>query len=356
MRYATDIQLDQLVAHILNPWQPNGYVLSERLLPLDKNQPLVDYFVGHIQNSLQDPAARAASFVALGGDSTSGIIQAMLDGSLDLVRGSRELAERLYNIIARDERISAGDLAVGFYRAGNKPHVPRYLALLKIDPSEAFRHKTDRDAQGNLYVNFEIETDVMPTTREKLQKCAFIQPLDPRPEYDMMLLDRQVRPSVSRPVARFFAVDFLGAQLTLDARQRTDRLYTSLVSAHNQLRHILRPQEDEILHQATDTAVTSAAFNFDNWLAALRLPEEHKEQIERVLSQDLPDREFEIDTTFSQQLIRKRRFRGEHGLRVEVAADWQNQVIRSVERIEDPGAPPYYRVVIHTERWEEVLR
>jgi hypothetical protein len=354
MRYATDIQLDQLVAHILNPWQPNGYVRSERLLPLDENQPLVDYFVGHIQNSLRDSAARAASFVALGGNATSGIIQAMLDGGLDLVMGSRELAERLYNIIARDERISAGDLVVGFYRAGNRPHVPRYLALLKLDPSEAFRHRTDRDAQGNLYVNFEIETNVMPTTREKLQKCAFVQPLDPRPEYDMMLLDRQVRPSEPWPVARFFAMEFLGAQPTLDARQRTDRLYTGLLSAHNQLRPELQPEVDRVLHQAIDTAATSAVFNFDNWLAALPLSQEYKEQIEQVVSQDLPDREFEVDTTFSQRLIRKRRFRGDHGLRVEVAADWHSQVIRSVERIERPGAPSHYRVVIHTERWDEV--
>jgi hypothetical protein len=161
---------------------------------------------------------------------------------------------------------------------------------------------------------------------------------------------------VARPVARFFAMDFLGAQLALDARQRTDRLYICLVSTHNQLRHILPPQEDEALRQATDTAVTSDVFNLDNWLAALPLPEEHKEQIERVLSQELPDREFEIDTTYSQQLIDKRRFRGDHGLRVELAADWQSQIIRSVEHVADPGTAPYYRVVIHTERWEEVPR
>lgn len=356
MRYATDIQLDQLIVHILDPWRPSGVVLSERALPLDGNPRLVDYFVTHIQNSLQDPAAKAARFVALDNEVASGVCKALLDDSLDLVGGSRRLAQRLYRIIAGDRRISAGDLAVCFYRAGNQPHVPRYLALLKIDPSEVFRHKTERDPQGNLYVSFEIETDVMPTAREKLQKCAFVQPLAPRPEYDMMLLDRQVRPSVPRPVARFFAEDFLGAQLALDARQRTDRLYRGLVSAHNRLRPDLRPQDDESLRQAIDSAVTSSFINIDTWLEALPLPEESKQQIEQVVSQELPDREFEIDTTYAQQLTRKRRFRGDHGLRVEVSAERYNQVIRSVERVEEPEAPPYYRIVIHTEKWEEVLR
>ena len=96
MRYATDIQLDQLIVHILNPWQPNGFVLSERTLPLDSNQRLVDYFAAHIQNSLQDPAAKAARFVALDGEAVSGICKVLLNGGLDMVEGSRLLAERLY--------------------------------------------------------------------------------------------------------------------------------------------------------------------------------------------------------------------------------------------------------------------
>jgi hypothetical protein len=356
MRYATDIQLDQLIVHILDPWRPNGFVLSERTLPLESNQRLIDYFAAHVQNSLRDPAARAAHFVTLDDHVASGICKALLDGRLDLVPGSRQLAERLYSIISGDRRISAGDLAVCFYRAGNRPHVPRYLGLLKIDTSEVFRHKTERDPRGKLYVSFEIETDVMPTTREKLQKCAFVQPLDPRPEYDMMLLDRQVRPPVPVPVARFFAEEFLGAQLALDARQRTDRLYRSLVSAYNQLRPLLRPQEDETLRQAIDNAVTSAAINLDTWFEALTLSEESKSQIERVVSQELPDREFEIDTTYAEQLIRKRRFRGDYDLRVEVSAERYNEVIHLVEHVEEPGEPAYYRVVIHTERWEEILR
>jgi hypothetical protein len=356
MRYATDIQLDQLIVHMLDPWHPDGFVLSERTLPLDREQHLADYFVAHIQNSLQDPAARAARFAALDDEAAPGVCKALLDGSLNLVEGSRRLAQRLYEIIAGDRRISAGDLAVCTYRAGNRPHVPRYLALLKIDPSEVFRHKTERDPQGNLYVSFEIETDVMPTTREKLQKCAFVQPLDPRPEYDMMLLDRQTRQPVPLPVARFFAKDFLGAQLALDARQRTDTLYRNLVSAHNQLRPRLRPQEDESLRQAIDGVVTSAFINVDTWLEALPLPEDQKERIDQVISQELPDREFEIDTTYARHLVRKRRFRGDHGLRVEVSAERYNQVIFSVERVEEPGGPPYYRIVIHTENWEEVPR
>lgn len=354
MRYMTDICLDQLIVHILDPSQPNGRVLSERTCPLEGNQHIVDYFVTHIRNSLQDPAAKAARFVALDDEAAFGICKAMLEGDLDLVEGSRRLAGKLYEIIAGDRRISPGDLVLCFYRAGNRPHVPRYLGLLKIDPSEAFRPKTERDDQGNLYVSFEIQADILPTTRERLQKCAFVQPLTPSSDYDMLLLDRQVAPSEPRPVARFFAEDFLGCELALDARQRTHRLYRSLVSAHNQLRSELEPDESDALHRAVNSAITSREINLDTWLAGLALPPAYKARINQVLSQALPDREFEVDISYAAGLVRKRRFKGDQGLKVEVAADGYDRIIQSVKFVDEPGRPPYYRIVIHTEEWEEV--
>src|SRR6267142_6382005 len=116
MRYMTDIQLSQLIVHIIDPWQTNGFVLSERTLPLENQQPLAEYFVTHIQHCLQDSATLVARFVALENEGVSGICKAMLVGGLDLVDGSRQLAERLYRTLRQDKRISVGDLAVGLYQ------------------------------------------------------------------------------------------------------------------------------------------------------------------------------------------------------------------------------------------------
>ncbi len=356
MRYARGIVLEQLIVHILNPSRPNGLVLSERTLPLDTSPELQGYFVAHIENSLQDPVAKAARFVDPGAE-TAQLCQQLLDRSLDLVAGSRALAEKLYGIVASDRRISAGDLAVAFYRAANRPAVDRYLALLKIDPAEVLRHKTQRDSQGRLYVSFEVEADVMPTTREKLQKCAFVQPLQPRAaDYDMILLDRQVAPTAPLPVAKFFAETFLGAGWALDARERTDILYTNLISAQNQLRDELEPDEQDNLSQAIQAVFAAARIQVDDWIGALALPDRHKQHIDQVVSEALPDREFAIDATYAQQLVRKRRFRGDHGLRLEIPADHYDDVVQSVQRITDTDQPAYYRVVIHTEQWKEVRR
>ena len=123
MRYVTDIQIDEVVAHILDPWKSKTLTLSERAIPLAGNGRLEEYFIEHIRNSLQDPMARAARFDRIAIDATSGLCDASLSGRSDLVTVSCRLAERLYEMIASDRRISAGDLAVCRYRADGKPEV-----------------------------------------------------------------------------------------------------------------------------------------------------------------------------------------------------------------------------------------
>ncbi|RLC75636.1 MAG: hypothetical protein DRJ03_29950 [Chloroflexi bacterium] len=352
MRNPGTVQLEDVIVHMLNP-QGRGLITSERTLPL--NDDLRAYFVAHVKNSLENVTAKAAKFKEINDQLVSGVCAALLDGALDLVAGSQTLALRLYDIMSSDRRISPGGLVVCFYKATNYPKV-RHLALLKIDPSEVFRHETKFDKQGKRYVGFEVETEAMPSVRERLQKCAFIQPLRPRPDYDMILLDRQA--GMDRDVAKFFAEDFLGADPAFDARMRTNLIYQSLVSARNQLYpESISLQEQADLDEAIKSAIASKQINVDTWLEGLHVSPEVKTQIDRVVSKNLPDRKFELDRPTALRLISKRRFRGDNGLKVEIRADSYDQVMHSITYVkDDPGKPPYFEVVIHTEKWDEVTR
>lgn len=355
MRYATGIHIDELIVHILDHRRNNQPILSEVPCPLSGRDQLTTYFTTHIENSLADPSARAARFVSLDPAATSGLCQTLLEGSLDLVTGSRELATRLFGVMEGNPRISPGDLAICFYRTETRPDT-RYLGLLKIDPAAVFRHKTERDTQGRLLVNFELQPDVLPTTREKLQKCAFIRSLEPRLEYDMILLDRQTRERVARPVAEFFAKGFLGCEWALDNRERTDRLYKGLLSACNRLRPELSPADEETLHLHVEAAITGQAINLDQWLTEVPLSDKQRQVVDETLTTVLPDREFEIDASYAEKLVQKRRFRGDWGLKVEVRGDKYKEVIREVRRIDEPGEPPYFQVIIRTQEWKETTR
>jgi hypothetical protein len=60
-----------------------------------------------------------------------------------------------------------------------------------------------------------------------------------------------------------------------------------------------------------------------------------------------------IDRGFSQQLIRRVKYRGAGGLRLEVPSENYNTVVVSEEYVTgDPKRPPYYRIVIETEEWK----
>ncbi|MFN2177577.1 MAG: nucleoid-associated protein [Anaerolineales bacterium] len=352
MRDAANIQIHELIIHILDP-KGQGLVLSGVDLPLKNNQSLVDYFKGHLENTLKDPSIKAARFRNINPEQPSGFCQAILNGELTLASGSQSLAGALYGIMENDMRITSGDLGVVLFSAENYPYT-RFLAILKIDPAQIFRHVIREDSQGNTYVSFEPEP--MAFTTEKLQKCAVIQPLDPRhPNFDMLLLDRQSRLE-ERAVARFFTESFLDAQEAFDSRKYTEKFVRSITDARNRMQSSLSSSDEASLESQLLQAVSSPRINCDLWVEELPLRKAIREEIDSSLRENIPDRQFSFDQTVAQRLTRKIKMRGDNGLRLEVNAENYWTVVVSEERVtDDPDRGPYYRIVIETEDWKKVV-
>ncbi len=362
MRDVTDIRLDQLIMHVVNPRVDNGLVLSERVLPLTDDERLAKYFVDHVKNGLQDSAARAARFQEREGGPAAMICKDLLDGTADLVGGSQHLASHLHEIIAHDQRISTGILVVGFYHATMNGTERRYLTILKLDPSDVYRHTIDRDVDELQFVRLELEPGVLPTTRERLQKSAFIQPLLSGSEYDMLLLDRQSRSggqagaTERASVARFFTGRFLGAEEAFDKRSRSHALYAAAVSAQNTLRETrqLSPGDEEALAQAILAMAHAPRINVVTWLDSLPLQPTQRAVVARMVDDRVPDREFEIDTVYLTQRMRKRRFVGDNNLRVEASSSMFDDIV-TVTREQRNGRNVHI-VTIVTEKWDELPR
>jgi nucleoid-associated protein YejK len=351
MRESKNIQLKQLMVHLLNH-RENNLVISQRETPFANKLELTKYFIKHITNSLGDPAARAARFVRIAKGITSGICDDLLKGRVDIVEGSKSLAEGLYEVMKSNPVITPGDLIVCRYQATVGDQDRDFLGLLKLDPSEVFR-PTEVVDKGQKYIDFELEDDAMPSTRERLQKCVFVRVLEPRSEYDMLLLDPQGRSSGDR-VAKFFVETFLGAEWSFDDRARTEEFYRSVITASNIIQDKLTPEKQDKLHQAIDVAMHSDSVSVDNFVDGLKVSKTQKKLIKEKISEKLPDKEFTIDEAAAQRLTKTSRYVGDFGLRVQVRADMQNQVIKGAERVQNPGEKPFYRVTIETESWEKV--
>jgi hypothetical protein len=352
MRNIQSIKSIDLIIHILEP-QGQGLVLSQAPLPLQAHPELNDYFGRHILNTLHDSAARAARFRNINPEQASGACRELLREETTLVEGSQRLAKELYALMERDGRITGGDLIVCLFTSDAYPYT-RFLAILKVDPAQIFSHSVKQDRKGNTYVSFEPLKAAF--TNERLQKCAVIQPLEPRhPEFDMLLIDRQSRIE-SSSVARFFSESFLDAQEAQDARAVTQRVSKSLVSVQNDLREQLTPQENRQLESGIESALASRRVNLDTWVKELPLPAAAKQLIERRLPQDLPERSFSLDAELGKQIASVRKYRGDHGLRMELPAGEFPDLVVEAEYIEDdPEKGSYYRIVIETKTWKRVV-
>ncbi|MBN1324509.1 MAG: nucleoid-associated protein [Methanotrichaceae archaeon] len=347
-----EVIIDEMIVHILDTSQPEP-VLSEILLPLEGRPDLRKYFESHIKNSIEDSASKAAVFKEVGGGGVAEeVCLAVMEGRQTLVEGSQALARSLFAIMAKDGRISAGDLAVCLFRTGSDsaPH----LGLLKIDPSPAYAH-TVEERDGKRLIGFAIREKVMPSTKERLQKCAFVLPVKDRGiGYHMIVLDRQIK-QLEGETAQFFLQRFLGAEQAMDDRQRTRNLYMGLIDAKNDLRKEGRidSEEEEKLSKAIEVAVSSEKIEVDRFVEALPLPPDEKAYIKEAVSQKVPDREFSLDKEFAEGLIKRRRFRGKHGLKFEVDKDHFKDVVKEMKDV-TLGGKKVTRVVLEVEDWKEV--
>jgi len=352
MRQTQGVTLEAAIAHLVNPRKPNGYVLSERALPLGSQQHLTNYLAEHIQNSLTDPAATAARFDRANGGKLHKACSTLLDKKASFVKQSVIVAEELHAIISADQRVSPGALVVCTYKAANIS-ATRFIAILKLDPSEVFQPQTKTDSKGRKYVAFKEISNVIPTTGERLQKCAFIRKLaSGSTDYDMMLLDLQK--SGSKEPARFFQRDFLGAIPFGDAQTLTKDFYLAAIKGLNEIRSDIDQKEYEQVRKAIDVAVNSTSVDVDDWLKKLKLKKKPKASLADVINPATPNRSFHTDPKWAQKVTQRRVLKGDHGLRLSIESQFFDQVIKKVKKTGPNG--DYWELVINTSDLEEVAR
>jgi 37-kD nucleoid-associated bacterial protein len=361
MRYPGEIVVKNLILHVTDPHNNNVF-LSERELLLGGVSDLPDYFIQHIYNSLRDPMAKAARFSEKSDGSVFSLCKDILEGTLGLVVGSQKIARSLVHAIERSKRISSGILAVFLYTDDSRPDVEAYLGLLKLDLADVYRHKMLIDPVTNeKYIELSVESNVLPSKREKLQKCAFIQPIDPEHSYDMLLLDRQSRQIEEQPVAKYFLEGFLSAALAFGERERTESFYKGTIAYFNELinNKLLPGEEIDAFRQSINHALNQPLIDTEAWIGTLNLSEEYKSALrQKLLEVDLVDGEFEVDHKYvdSKGLTKKRIFQGDEGLRLELPADEDifNQLV--VDTKPDQENPSYNLITLRTEKWSEIVR
>lgn len=349
MRKISEIRLKGLIFHILDHHTQTGLFLSEAPISIQGRQSLTDYISKHIIKSLGDESTKAALFIPPSEteiNEIEQISQALISNSTDLLNGSQQIAKRLYESINGDTRISSGVLAVSLFQELEN-NDQTYLALLKLDRTNVFRPLT-RNLQGKKIVDFETIPNALPTTGERLQKCAFVRSPSTESEYDLMILDLQTREPEA--VAHFFAKKFLGIEFAFDSRTCTLELYKALTESQNKLRSQLTAEQNLSFSQAKDYAMKLEVIDVNHFVSTLAIPEPAKNTLLKTIQEFSLDLKFKIDPEIGRKISRKKRFKGEHGFSLEVNTSDYEQVVESIEPDDNS---PYSKIVLRVKNLEE---
>jgi len=353
LKEASGIKIKKLIVHIIDPprqdkKESRGFVPSEAEIQMEGRADLQRFFTNHINSSLSNPSNRVAKFKKIEEGASSGFCAGMLGGGIDFVTGSTGIAKLLYGIM-KDGRTKEADLVVAVWEAENFPG-KQFLALLKVDPAEALQHRIIEE-EGKKVIDYTVLANAF--TNQKLQKCAFIQAVTPErhPDYDMVLLDLK-----TKDVAKYFQDKLLDAVDSFTARERTEKLSLSFTEAANYIRDTYGEKELDAFETQRKAAMGWERINYEELTEALPLPAEGKSKLLEIFGARLADKDFEIDPEYAGNIDKKRIFRGENGLRVEVQSLYSNQVIRPGKEIMEDGKVVGREITIAARGWHEVTK
>lgn len=347
MRRYADITVKRAAVHVV---APKRGVLHQSTAEIQLDAPVREFLAAHITQGLADGQALAGRFKVVGETRTEGICRRILSSGSDFVARSAGLAKLLYDASSKqagsDARVSDGTLVVARCSAadGSQPSVP-FVALLKLDPNDAFRADDGTDTRGRPVVMLVAQPNILPTPRERLQKAAFVRAAGH--EYDALAVDHQRRGEV---VSEFFLDAFLGLEHVFDAKERTTRLYKALHRTFDEVKEDLSNAEYARLDQYINGQVVGGRVNVNTIVDGLPVPETIKQRFAAAFDADLPDKEFDTDHETAEKLVKSRRFRGDNGLLLTVPSSFFADMVQTV-----PPARPGddWTITIKTKEWTE---
>jgi hypothetical protein len=213
MEYIREININEAVIHILdnNSDEP---ILNE--FKLDLSDEIFNFILKHVDRALKDEELKYAVF-----NQGRGLIrelsQEYLKGERAFIDISKELARQMFMLIKSNVNIPSCDLMVISISTEYGP----MLAILKLDYIKNFIHKVEF-VEDKIGINIVPQTTGLPVSSQKVQKCAFIKPLNAENRFDLMVIDKQPKIKDSDEYgSNYFIANFLGCTIVDNERDMT---------------------------------------------------------------------------------------------------------------------------------------
>lgn len=310
MRQIKILELDQAYLHLV-PRQGGPEVPELADLPVRVNDTSKHFLVEHARRVLTDRAAVSATFLK-SADVTPALVDAALADD-EVGVASRALAMRLHNAMTHP-RIPAGYLAAVRVSTTDDGDDGTALALMKIDADESATSPKHIPEPDGLRIDIEEREGYLPQVGKKLEKAAVLRKnMDGQSE--MLVVDHQSQ------MARFWLSGFLQAGARLDAAARTDILQEVLIAVVNDVRDAIDVGERSRLATVTRGIIQQDRVDLDQVAAALPGEASKESFRQRIDESNLDTREFAIDPSIRDRVLRRSRWTGDHSLSLQIDAE-----------------------------------
>lgn len=213
MEYVNDINIMEAVVHVLDQ-NSDEAILNE--YKVDLTDDVYRFIYKHIKKCLKSEDLKYAKFNPER-HKVKEVSQEYLNGiNMDIVKVSQEFARQLFYIMKANINISSCDLLTVSISTDQGP----MLAILKMDYVKNFTHKVDF-FENKIGIGIVEHQAGLPTSGQKIQKCAFIKPLREDNEIELMVINKNKRILEEEYGVDWFINNYLGCTIIQNERDMT---------------------------------------------------------------------------------------------------------------------------------------
>ncbi|HAT4309622.1 TPA: nucleoid-associated protein [Clostridium perfringens] len=213
MEYVNDINIMEAVVHVLDQ-NSDEAILNE--YKVDLTDDVYRFIYKHIEKCLKSEDLKYAIFNQEK-HKVKEIAHEYLNGTnMDIVEVSQELARQLFYIMRANINIPSCDLLTVSISTDQGP----MLAILKMDYVKNFTHKVDF-FENKIGIGIVEHQAGLPTSGQKIQKCAFVKPFREDNEVELMVIDKNKRILEDEYGIDWFINNYLGCTIIQNERDMT---------------------------------------------------------------------------------------------------------------------------------------
>ncbi|AVP54877.1 nucleoid-associated protein [Clostridium tetani] len=218
MDYIKEVNINEAIIHILdnNSQEP---ILNEYKINLSDE--VYNFILKHIERCLKDEELKYAIFKEER-NIVKELSQEYLSGQNDIIDVSKEIARQLFVLMESQGNIPSCDLIV----TSISTEYGNMLGILKMDYVKNYSHNIN-SLEDKIGIEIVQEITGLPTSSQKIQKCAFIKLEEEGSEYDLLVIDKQKKKDSEDYGANYFINKLLGCKIVENSRDETKNFVTA---------------------------------------------------------------------------------------------------------------------------------